>query len=60
MILATKKYRRPKTQSTKLKKVNKLRCPSEHSSVPLRREKKVITSGKGGRNLGGKADRARE
>jgi hypothetical protein len=43
-----KKYRIPKIQSTQLKKVNKLKCPSEDASVPLGREKKAITSGEGG------------
>jgi hypothetical protein len=51
------KYRIHKIQSTELKKLNKLKCPSEDASVPLGREKKVITSGEGGRDLGGKADR---
>ena len=37
--------------------VNKLKCPSEDASVPLGREKKAITSGKGGRDLGGKVSR---
>jgi hypothetical protein len=32
------------------------KCPSEDVSVPLWREKKVITSGDGGRELGGKVD----
>ena len=49
-----KKYRIPKIQSTELKKVNKLKCPSEDASVPLGREKKAITSGEGGKDLGGK------
>jgi hypothetical protein len=53
---ATKKYRIPKIPSTELKKVNKLKCPSEEASVPLGREKKAITSGEGGRDLGGKVD----
>jgi hypothetical protein len=43
------KYRIPKIKSTELRKVNKLKCPSEDSSVPLGREKKAITSGEGGR-----------
>jgi hypothetical protein len=50
------KYRIPETQSTELKKVNKLKCPSEDTSVPLGREKKAITSGEGGRDLGGKVN----
>ena len=49
-------YRIHKIQSTELKKVNKLKCPSEDASVPLGREKKVITSREGGRDLGGKVD----
>mgnify|MGYP006914893019 CR=1 FL=1 len=55
-ISQKKKYRIPKIQSTELKKVNKLKCPSEDASVPLGREKKAITSGEGGRDLGGKVD----
>ena len=48
-----KKYRIPKIQSTELKKVNKLKDPSEDASVPLGREKKAITSGEGpGRESG--------
>ena len=58
-ISQKKKYRIPKIQSTELKKVNKLKCPSEDASVPLGREKKAITSGEGGRDLGGKVDRGR-
>ena len=54
MDIRKKKYRIPKIQSTELKKVNKLKCPSEDASVPLGREKKAITSGEGGRDLGGK------
>ena len=53
-ISQNKKYRIPTIQSTELKKVNKLMCPSEDASVPLQREKKAITSGVGGRDLGGK------
>jgi hypothetical protein len=41
----TTKSRIPKIQSKELKKVNRLKCPSEDSSVPLGREKKAITSG---------------
>jgi hypothetical protein len=33
-----------------------LKCPSEGTSVPLGKEKKAITSGGGGRDLGGKVD----
>ena len=47
-------YRIPKIQSKELKKLNK--CPIEEASVLLGREKNRITSGKGGRNLGGKVD----
>ena len=47
-ISQKKKYRLSKIQSTELKKVNKLKCPSEDASVPLGREKKAITSGEGG------------
>jgi hypothetical protein len=32
-------------------------CPSEDASIPLGREKKAITSGEGGRDLGGKVNR---
>jgi hypothetical protein len=39
------KYKIPKIQFTELKKVNKLKGPSEDSSVPIRRKKKAITSG---------------
>jgi hypothetical protein len=51
-----KLYRILKIQSTELQKLNKLKCPSEDSSVPLGREKKAITSGEGGRYMGGKVD----
>ena len=58
-ISQKKKYRIPKIQSTELKKVNKLKCPSE----ALGKKKKAITSGEGGkergRDLGGKAARVR-
>jgi hypothetical protein len=33
-----------------------VKCPSEDTSVPLGREKKAITNGEGGRDLGGKVD----
>ena len=49
-------YRIHKIQSTEFKRLNKLKCPSEDTSVPLGREKKAITSGKGGRDLGGKVN----
>jgi hypothetical protein len=51
-----KLYRIPKIQYTELKKLNKLKCPSENSSVLLGREKKAITSGEGRRDLGGKVE----
>ena len=57
-----KKKKRKKTiQNTqdtvhKLKRLNKVKCPSEDTSVPLGREKKAITNGEGGRSLGGKMD----
>jgi hypothetical protein len=44
----------PRFKATELKKVTKLKYPSEDASVPLEREKKAITSGEGGRDLGGK------
>jgi hypothetical protein len=43
-----KKYRIPKIQSTELKKLNKLKCPNEDTSVPFGREKKAFTDGCGG------------
>jgi hypothetical protein len=42
----------PKIQSTELKKLNKLKCPSEDISVLLERERKAITSGERGRVMG--------
>ena len=36
----------PKIPSTELKKLNKLKYPSEDPSVPLGREKKEITNGR--------------
>lgn len=50
-----KKNKIPKIQSTELKKVNKLKGPSDDdASVPLGREKEVVTGcgGEGGRDLG--------
>jgi hypothetical protein len=41
-------YRIHNIQSTESKRVSKLKCPSEDTSVPLRREKEAITSGEGG------------
>jgi hypothetical protein len=52
-----KKYRISKIQSTKLKKVNKLKVLSEDSSVPLCREKKEFSSGEQGREREGKVGR---
>ena len=51
------KYRVHKIQSTEFKRLNKLMYPTEDTSVPLGREKKAITSGEGGNDLGGKVDR---
>jgi hypothetical protein len=48
-VTPIKKYRIPKIQSTELKKLNKLKCPSE---VPLGREKKAITTEELGRDRG--------
>ena len=55
--LLAKKYRIPRIQFTELKKVRKPEGPSEDSSILLEREKKAITSGEGGRELGGKMGR---
>ena len=42
-------YRIHNIQSTEFKRLNKLQCPSEDTSVPLVREKKeAIISGEGG------------
>jgi hypothetical protein len=49
-----KKYTIPKIDTTELKKVNKLKCTSKDTSVPLGREKKAFRSGEGGRDLGAK------
>ena len=59
MDISKKKYRISKIQSTEFKKLNKLKCPSEDASVPLGREKKAITHGERGRDLGGKVDGVR-
>ena len=56
MNIRQKKYRIPNTQSTELKKVNKLKGPSEDASVSLGREKKVTMREEVGRDLGGKGD----
>jgi hypothetical protein len=42
--------------STELKKVNKLKGPSEDTPVPLGREKKANTREEGKRGLGGKVE----
>jgi hypothetical protein len=52
-------YRIHKIQFTELKKLNKLKCSSEETRVPLGREKKAITSGEGGRHMAGKADKVK-
>ena len=58
-ISQKKNYRIPKIQSIEIKKVNKLKGPSEDTSVPLGREKKATTSGEGRKNMGGKVERVR-
>ena len=45
-----------KIQSPELKKVNKLKCPSEDASVPFGRVKKAITSWEERRELERKVD----
>jgi hypothetical protein len=55
-----KQYIISKIQSRELKKVSKLKCPSENVPFSLGREKKALTSGEGGRYLGGKVDRRGE
>ena len=52
MDIRKKSYRIPKIQSTELKKVNKLKDPREDASVPLGKEKKAITSGESGQEVG--------
>jgi hypothetical protein len=52
--LSPQNYRIPMIVSMELKKVNKLKGPREDASVPLGREKKTTTRGKGRRNLGRK------
>jgi hypothetical protein len=48
-------YRIYKIQSTEFKRLNKLKCPGEDTSVLLGGEKKeAIISGEGGREMGGK------
>ena len=56
-IRKKKKSRMPRKQATELKKVNKLKGPSEDALIPLEREKKAITSGEAGRDLGRKVGR---
>jgi hypothetical protein len=38
------------------KELETLKCQSKDASVPLGKEKKVITNGEGGKDLGGKVD----
>jgi hypothetical protein len=45
--ISQKTYRIPRTQPTGLKKVNKLKDLSKGASIPLRREKKAVTEGRG-------------
>ena len=47
-----------KIQSTELKKINRLKGPIKDNSIPVGWEKKVITIGEEGRDLGSKVDRA--
>jgi hypothetical protein len=46
--ISFKKVQNTQDTVAELKKVSKLKCPSEDASVPLGREKKAITSRKGG------------
>jgi len=46
-------YRISKIQSTELKKINKLKGPSEDTAVPLGREKKAMKREEGRRDRGG-------
>jgi hypothetical protein len=46
----------PKILSTELKRLDKLKCPSEDTSVLLGREKNAIISLDGGMDLGGKVN----
>jgi hypothetical protein len=54
--ISQKKKKVQNTQDTlhRTQEVNKLNCQNEDFSVPFEREKKAITSGEGGRDLGGK------
>jgi hypothetical protein len=60
------KTKQNKTKQNKTKdqiyspELKKWKCPSEDVSVPFEREKKAITSGEGGKDLGGKVDRDEE
>jgi hypothetical protein len=56
MDISQKKYRIHKIHSAESKRLNKLKGPSEDTSVPHGREKKTIISGEGGKGLGGKVD----
>jgi hypothetical protein len=49
VAISQKMYRIPKVQSTELKKFNKLKGPSEDTSVPLGREKNQSQGGEGPR-----------
>ena len=51
------KIKVPKIHSTDFRKFNRMKGPSEDTSVPLGREKKAITSGEGVRDLRGKVNR---
>jgi hypothetical protein len=53
-----KTYRIPKIQPTELKKVHRTKGSLDDASVLLGRKKKAITSGEGGRDQGGKVDKA--
>jgi hypothetical protein len=54
--ISQKKSRTPRIQSTKLKKVNKLKAQSLDVSIPLRMEKKAILGAEGGKDVGERAD----
>ena len=62
MDISQKKYRIPRIQSTELKKVNKVKGPSEDTSILLGREKKAIirVGGRGRKDMGGREDRGRK
>ena len=47
ILAKRKKYRIPQIQSTELKKINRVKGPSEDVSVLLGREKKTITRWEG-------------